>query len=641
MLLRTSGLLILFTVLCASSAGLLCAAQQAQPAAPVRYHFGDDPDSKRGWANRDFDDSAWPVAQQGQWPEPAFYSDGFVWVRFHIPVRSDTTEPLAIRVITPQHVLTADEVFVNGALVGRFGKVPPGEEVESLPMETVFDVPAGLTAPGAISDLTLRLWYPPSARRPGKFDTAGFVFDQRRTLHAEEEAMQERALVRNLPAMMLNGFILLLGIIVLLLGRSSRSRDLLLYGAMLASIPLITLYLEVVDARLVLLSVREFYTGQVLSQIPAMIISVEFIWRIHALTDVWFKRLALATLALFNLGILVTFAPSEPSGIVTVAQTCYPLSLQAFDVLTLGANLFVLFVKRRNRLIAVAMSFVPIASLLSGFRDSFHGGADLFDLAFFLAGLCLSAALALNAWNEWRARDALQAEFEAAREVQQRLVTPAMDVPGFAIESVYAPARQVGGDFFRILPDSNGSLLVVVGDVSGKGLKAAMTVSAVMGALPGCPSRRPAEVLQYLNHALFGQVGGFVTCCVSHIANDGAMSLANAGNPAPYRNGDEMAVEPGLPLGMLAEATYTETRYHIAPGDRLTFVSDGVLEATNAKGELYGFERTRSISNQAARTIAEAATQFGQEDDITVVTLRRENVGASARTQLSVHSVTV
>jgi serine phosphatase RsbU (regulator of sigma subunit) len=136
-------------------------------------------------------------------------------------------------------------------------------------------------------------------------------------------------------------------------------------------------------------------------------------------------------------------------------------------------------------------------------------------------------------------------------------------------------------------------------------------------------------------------VGGFVTCCAAHIAADGAMTLANAGNPAPYRNGEEMAVEPGLPLGMLSGADYAETRYQIACGDRLTFVSDGVVEATNPQGELYGFERTQAISNQPAKAIAEAATQFGQEDDITVVTLSRQRVEAALSAEHSVPALSV
>jgi serine phosphatase RsbU (regulator of sigma subunit) len=215
---------------------------------------------------------------------------------------------------------------------------------------------------------------------------------------------------------------------------------------------------------------------------------------------------------------------------------------------------------------------------------------------------------------------------------------PAVNIPGFRIESAYTPARHVGGDFFRVLPAENGSVLIVVGDVSGKGLKAAMTVSAVMGALHGCSTCRPAEVLTHLNRVLYGRVSGFVTCCAAFIAADGATTLANAGNPAPYCNGEELPVEACLPLGLLTECSYGETSFQLAPGDQLTFVSDGVLEATNPQGELYGFDRTRTVSTQSASQIANAAKRFGQEDDITVLTLARENVGAmasSASAQLS------
>jgi phosphoserine phosphatase RsbU/P len=186
-----------------------------------------------------------------------------------------------------------------------------------------------------------------------------------------------------------------------------------------------------------------------------------------------------------------------------------------------------------------------------------------------------------------------------------------------------APARQVGGDFFRIIPEAHGSVLLVVGDVSGKGLKAAMTVSTIMGALRGCGSRGPAEILAYLNRVLYGQVSGFVTCCATLIVSDGTMIHANAGNPAPYRNGEEMTVDSGVPLGILAENSFAETRYQIAPGDRLTFVSDGVVEATNPNGELYGFARTQVISNQPAHSIAHSAREFGQQDDITVLSVTR------------------
>ena len=106
--------------------------------------------------------------------------------------------------------------------------------------------------------------------------------------------------------------------------------------------------------------------------------------------------------------------------------------------------------------------------------------------------------------------------------------------------------------------------------------------------------------------------------------------------PRPICNGEEMAAQsPACPLGMIEEVSYLETRYQIALGDRLTFVSDGVLEATNAKGELFGFARTQAISPEAAERVAQAAQAFGQEDDITVLTLVRESSSTSLSTQLA------
>jgi serine phosphatase RsbU (regulator of sigma subunit) len=126
-----------------------------------------------------------------------------------------------------------------------------------------------------------------------------------------------------------------------------------------------------------------------------------------------------------------------------------------------------------------------------------------------------------------------------------------------------------------------------------------------------------------LNRGLFGQIIGFVTCCVARIAQDGSATIANAGNLAPYINGTELSLGPSLPLGLSATAEYEEQPFRLEPGQTLTFVSDGVIEARNASGELYGFDRTQAISNQPANAIAEAATQFGQEDDITVLSVTR------------------
>jgi serine phosphatase RsbU (regulator of sigma subunit) len=220
------------------------------------------------------------------------------------------------------------------------------------------------------------------------------------------------------------------------------------------------------------------------------------------------------------------------------------------------------------------------------------------------------------------------------------MVAPPGDIPGFKIDCVYQPAKQVGGDFFRVTPEGGGSVLIVVGDVSGKGLSAAMTVSAVVGALRSIPPVSPAWILNALNCGLAGQMkGGFVTCCVARIKPDGDVTIANAGHLSPYLAGAEVPVSAGLPLGLYAGGEYEETHFLLSPDQPLTFLSDGVVEARNAAGELFGFERTLAISNQGATEIARAATNFGQDDDITVLTLLRESDGGFPGERHSVPSL--
>jgi serine phosphatase RsbU (regulator of sigma subunit) len=151
-----------------------------------------------------------------------------------------------------------------------------------------------------------------------------------------------------------------------------------------------------------------------------------------------------------------------------------------------------------------------------------------------------------------------------------------------------------------------------------------MTVSAVIGALRSTPPVSPAWILNALNNGLARQLhGGFVTCCAARITRDGMVTIANAGHLSPYRNGAEVEVEAGLPLGILPGAEYEESQFLLEPDEPLTFLSDGVVEARNAAGELFGFERTREISREPAGKVAQAAQAFGQEDDITVLSITR------------------
>jgi serine phosphatase RsbU (regulator of sigma subunit) len=222
-------------------------------------------------------------------------------------------------------------------------------------------------------------------------------------------------------------------------------------------------------------------------------------------------------------------------------------------------------------------------------------------------------------------RAALAGEMRAARTVQQVLIPEAIpSVPGFATESVYKPAGEVGGDFFQILPTASGGVLIAIGDVSGKGMPAALTVSLLVGTVRTLAhyTHSPGEILSAMNTRMMGRSqGGFTTCLILHARPDGTSTIANAGHLAPYLNGKDLALENGLPLGISSESTYTETTITLPANAQLTLLSDGVIEARNAAGELFGFERTAAISTQTADQIAHAAEQFGQEDDITVLTL--------------------
>ncbi len=228
----------------------------------------------------------------------------------------------------------------------------------------------------------------------------------------------------------------------------------------------------------------------------------------------------------------------------------------------------------------------------------------------------------------------LEAEMAAAREIQQVIVPEKGEAfPGYLVDSVYQPARQVGGDFFQILPAGEGGLLVVVGDVAGKGLPAAMLVSMLVGSIRTAAedSSDPVLMLRRLHDRLVGRtIGGFATALAALISRDGLVILANAGHLNPYLDGKEVELAGALPLGITDGGKFEPKRFELSPGSRLTFYSDGVVEAQNKKGELFGFERAKEISTKPAAAIVAEAVKFGQEDDITVVIIERLGTGRSS-----------
>lgn len=222
-------------------------------------------------------------------------------------------------------------------------------------------------------------------------------------------------------------------------------------------------------------------------------------------------------------------------------------------------------------------------------------------------------------------------EVQAARNVQQYLIPAHLpETPGFSIASEYRPAREVGGDFFQVLPHpTDGSLLLVIGDVAGKGIEAGMLATLIVGAVRTAANftSDPARILAVLNERLCGR--GLVTCLALRIDQDGSATLVNAGHLPPYLNGQELPVEGALPLGAVPGLHFPAMRFTLAPGDSLLLLTDGVVEAQNNYGRLFGFERIAELLHAGADgpALASAAQTFGQQDDITVLTLTLAPVG--------------
>jgi serine phosphatase RsbU (regulator of sigma subunit) len=164
-------------------------------------------------------------------------------------------------------------------------------------------------------------------------------------------------------------------------------------------------------------------------------------------------------------------------------------------------------------------------------------------------------------------------------------------------------------------------------------MPAAMTVSLLVGTVRTLAhyTQSPGEILAAMNQRMLARSrGGFTTCLVLRADTDGKLTVANAGHIPPYLAGQELALESSLPLGLSADTTYSEAVFLLSANQQLTLLTDGVVEARDKAGALFGFERSAALSTQPAEAIAGAAQAFGQDDDITALTLSFAGVASSA-----------
>ena len=240
-------------------------------------------------------------------------------------------------------------------------------------------------------------------------------------------------------------------------------------------------------------------------------------------------------------------------------------------------------------------------------------------------------------------RERVEQELRVARLIQQASLPK--DVPtleGWQISPFYQPAREVGGDFYDFHFLSEGRLGVVVGDATGKGVPAALVMSTTCGMLRLAAQSysSPGEILQRANEALFPTIppNMFVTCFYAILdPKIGHLLYANAGHDLPYvhRNGDcEELSARGMPLGLMPGMSYEQKEIFLHAGEATLLYSDGLVEAHNPEGEMFGFPRLRALITEHAekRSLADSLLEelysfvgkdWKQEDDITLLTLRR------------------
>jgi len=637
---------------------------------PWKFHTGDD----MRWADPSFDDASWgtmdltPNAVNPNtglsgfapgWTARGYagYS-GFAWYRLRVDVVQENAQgntqgaSEALAISMPALFDDAYQVYVDGRLAGEFGRFSKEGATFSTSLPREFPLPKTIHPEGPLT-IAIRMWMDASTAAVQQ-EAGGLheppVLGQASTIRALERLHWYTVDQQNSSNFLEIGIQLLAILVVFGLYWLDRGELAYLWLGLICIISLIFVSLIVVASYTTWVSSRSLLLPLLAGVLPQVQIGLWLMfwgYWFGLKRTVWLKWVYRCTWAIVVLVAIATAMQWPPLSSLAVAPHIITWLSPLADVMTVlfGALMFwiaYLGIRKNGPEGWVALPAAVLTALTANtpLLQKLHVRTNYYPFGVFLpfariatlGSLGIITVLMVRRYLQGqRQREQWKLEIEQARQVQQLLVPASPPVtPGFSVECVYLPAQQVGGDFFQVLPGEDGSLLIVVGDVSGKGLKAAMTVSTIVGALRGCTIRKPAEVLAYLNRVLYGQISGFATCTAALISADGVVATANAGNLAPYCNGEELDVHSGFPLGIEAEGSYVETSHRIEPGDRLTFISDGVVEAANEKRELFGFARTLAISQQPAHAIAEAAKQFGQQDDISVLSVTRSGVREAA-----------
>ncbi len=572
------------------------------------WRAGDNP----AWAAQNFDETGWqPLTQWKLRP-----ADAHMWVRCHpdLDVLRSLDRP-ALQV----SLYAAYEVYLNGQLLGGVGNLKSGDF--SVNAIRSYPVAAG-TLSSRPATLALRITYRSlTSNSSPVLGSMALRLELRAGDRSLLDALRAHAVLaqssKYFQTALSNGVIAVIAIMLLGLYFYDRSRrELLLLS--ISCLGLATLRVnEFCVASLLDYPFTLCLTLVLVGNVTLTFTQVPFFYALARRRMPLFYRIVLALTALPYLPTVadILLASRQPAWLGSL-NTLYGRPWALITHMTLAVAPFVAF--RPYKRVAGRMRPLAALCMLWGLADLVWFAVEATEypiaavphlFAHWIPTLlevravtttCVLAALLGLLFREQRQttreRAMLEGEMRAARSVQQVLIPEAIPtVPGFAIESVYHPAGEVGGDFFQILPTASGGVLIAMGDVSGKGMPAAMTVSLLVGTFRTLAhyTQSPSEILVSMNQRMLGrQQGAFTTCLVLRADGNGSLTLANAGHLAPYLNGGELEIENGLPLGLSAEVAYPESTFQLGPGQRLTLLTDGVVEATNARRELYGFERT-------------------------------------------------
>lgn len=616
---------------------------------PWRFHLGDS----AAWASPSFDDSQWeqlsvdkPWGAQGH-PN----TEGFAWYRRRIQLPANSQQNLAILLPAAEDVY---ELYWNGRLIGKQGQMPPHPVWYNGMRPRTF-----MLGPVASGVLAIRSWKSPfnsfdSGRQGGLY--ASPVIGGSQAIAQAAASLDYQWLRSQQFSFALNSLYALVALLGLLAWLRNRSQWLVLWMACFAATRPVFFLSAIGWSPFNSSLTWDLYT--VVNTLSDIAFWYVLLWLLDLRDD---KRLSRFVYWL----AIVDFADGILDGVATWGfSTPNPVPAQIMDgiltaILTMAELLpfyligVALFraVNRNHRLDPARWIVALFAFLTQGLvtgQYAFSQGsrfthwtlgeriaAPVFTLfgsqidAPTLSGALLLIALVYAVFRytleNSRRQSALEQEYRNARAVQQILIPDELpSIPGFRIQSIYKPAGEVGGDFFQILPLSSGGVLAIIGDVSGKGMPAAMMVSLLVGTVRTLVhyTQSPAEMLAAINQRMLGRSqGGFTTCLILRVEPGGVFTFANAGHLAPYCDGSELSCDNGLPLGLAADATYSESSGRLSEDQQITLLTDGIVEARSNSGELFGFARTAGVSTQSAENIAHAAQTFGQDDDITVLTV--------------------